>query len=203
MFIEQPPQLIRLLYPDALWRMDKKVKAVYLTFDDGPIPEVTPCVLDLLDKYQIKATVFMVGDNVRKHPKEYQMVVERGHRIGNHTFNHIRGFEYLSKNYLANADKANEYLHTDLFRPPHGHMRWPQYWVLKHKYRIVMWDLVTRDYSKRLNGPQVFQKVKQYVRNGSIITFHDSLKSEQNMKYALPRSIEWLLAQGYEFKVFD
>ena len=203
MFIEQPPQLIRLLYPYALWRMDKKVKAVYLTFDDGPIPEVTPWVLDLLDKYQIKATFFMVGDNVRKHPKEYQMVVERGHRIGNHTFNHIRGFEYLSKNYLANADKANEYLHTDLFRPPHGHMRWPQYWVLKHKYRIVMWDLVTRDYSKRLNGPPVFQNVKQYVRNGSIITFHASLKSQQNMKYALPRSIEWLLSHGYAFKAFD
>ena len=145
----------------------------------------------------------MVGDNVRKHPKEFQMVVERGHRIGNHTFNHIRGFEFLSKNYLANTDKADEYLQSDLFRPPHGHMRWMQYFTLKKKYRIVMWDLVTRDYSKRLNGEQVFQNVKKYARNGSIITFHDSLKSERNMKYALPRSIEWLLSQGYSFKVFD
>ena len=203
MLIEQPPQIVRWLYPRALWRMDKKVKAVYLTFDDGPIPEITPWVLDLLDKYHIKATFFMVGDNVRKHPEEFRMVVEKGHRIGNHTFNHIRGFEYLSRNYLANADKADAYLHTDLFRPPHGHMRWLQYMVLKRKYRIVMWDLVTRDYSKRLNGPQVFAKVKKYARNGSIITFHDSLKSEKNMKYALPRSIEWLLEQGYEFKVFD
>ena len=203
MFIEQPAVFLRWLYPTAIWRMSRKKKVVYLTFDDGPIPEATPFVLDTLDRFGVKATFFMVGDNVRKYPDIYRMVVERGHRVGNHTFNHIRGFEYLSKNYLANADKANEYLHTDLFRPPHGHMRWPQYWVLKHKYRIVMWDLVTRDYSKRLNGPQVFQKVKQYVRNGSIITFHDSLKSEQNMKYALPRSIEWLLAQGYEFKVFD
>ena len=181
MLIEQPPQIVRWLYPRALWRMDKKVKAVYLTFDDGPIPEITPWVLDLLDKYHIKATFFMVGDNVRKHPEEFRMVVERGHRIGNHTFNHIRGFEYLSRNYLANADKADAYLHTDLFRPPHGHMRWLQY----------------------MNGPQVFAKVKKYARNGSIITFHDSLKSEKNMKYALPRSIEWLLEQGYEFKVFD
>lgn len=203
MFIEQPPQLIRLLYPRALWRMDKKEKAVYLTFDDGPIPEITEWVLDLLDKYHIKATFFMVGDNVRKHPAEYQKVVERGHRIGNHTFNHIRGFEYKSQSYLDNTEKANEYLHTDLFRPPHGHMGWGQYRTLRSKYRIVMWDLVTRDYSKRLNGPQVFEKVKKYVRNGSIITFHDSLKSEQNLKYALPRSIEWLLEQGYQFKVFD
>ena len=174
MFIEQPPQFIRLLYPKALWRMDKNERAVYLTFDDGPIPEITPWVLDLLDKYGIKATFFMVGDNV----------------------------EFLSQNYLANTDKANAYLQTNLFRPPHGHMRWMQYHVLKKKYQIVMWDLVTRDYSKRLNGPQVFEKVKKYARNGSIITFHDSLKSEENLKYALPRSIEWLLKEGYEFKVF-
>ena len=112
MFIEQPPLLLRWIYPRAMWRMDKNEKSVYLTFDDGPIPDITPWVLDLLDKYGIKATFFMVGDNVRKHPEEFRMVVERGHRIGNHTFNHIRGFEYLSQNYLANTDKANEYLHT-------------------------------------------------------------------------------------------
>ena len=203
MLIEQPPLPVRWLYPQALWRMDSHEKAVYLAFDDGPIPGITPWVLDLLDHYSIKATFFMVGDNVRKHPEEYRMVVERGHRIGNHTFNHIRGFEYTSRNYLANADKANAYLHTDLFRPPHGHMRWMQYHVLKKKYRIVMWDLVTRDYSWRLTGEQVLEKVQRYVRNGSIITFHDSLKSEPRLKYALPRSIEWLLAQGYTFKVFE
>lgn len=201
MFIEQPPKIIRALYPDAIWRMDPNEKAVYLTFDDGPIPGITPWVLDLLDKYEIKATFFMVGDNVRKHPKEFQMVVDRGHRIGNHTFNHVRGFEYLSQNYLENADMANEVLQTDLFRPPHGHMRWAQYYTLKRHYKIIMWDLVTRDYSKRLNGKQVFRIVKKYVRNGSIITFHDSVKSEENMKYALPRSIEWLKEQGYEFKL--
>ncbi|NDW13308.1 polysaccharide deacetylase family protein [Bacteroides sp. 214] len=201
MFIEQPPQIVRVLYPRAIWRMSPNEKAVYLTFDDGPIPEVTPWVLDLLDTYHIKATFFMVGDNVRKFPETYQMVVDRGHRIGNHTFNHIRGFEYLSNNYLANTDKANELLQTDLFRPPHGHMRLEQYYVLRNKYKIVMWDVVTRDYSKRLNGRQVLRIVKKYVRNGSVITFHDSLKSEKNLKYALPRSIEWMLEQGYEFKL--
>ena len=103
MFIEQPPLILRWLYPRAFWRMDKNEKAVYLTFDDGPIPEITPWVLDLLDKYNIKATFFLVGDNVRKHPKEFQMIVERGHRLGNHTFNHIRGFEYRSKNYLERS----------------------------------------------------------------------------------------------------
>jgi peptidoglycan/xylan/chitin deacetylase (PgdA/CDA1 family) len=203
MFIEQPPLLVRWIYPRAYWRMNRHEKSVYLTFDDGPIPGITPWVLDLLDHYGIKATFFLVGDNVRKHPEEFEMIKARGHRLGNHTFNHIRGFEYLSKNYLANTDKANELIHTNLFRPPHGHMRWAQYMVLRKKYQIVMWDLVTRDYSKRLNGEQVLAKVKKYARNGSIITFHDSLKSERNLKYALPKAIEWLLAEGYTFKVFE
>jgi len=181
--------------------MDPNERAVYLTFDDGPIPDITPWVLDLLDKYDVKATFFMVGDNVRKHPEEFKMVVDRGHRIGNHTFNHIRGFEYLSDNYLKNADKANEVLQTELFRPPHGHMRWAQYFTLKKYYKIIMWDVVTRDYSNKVNGRQVLRILKKYTRNGSIITFHDSLKSEKNMKFALPRSIEWLKEQGYEFKL--
>ena len=203
MLIEQPPKLLRWLYPRALWRMDKNVKAVYLTFDDGPIPEITPWVLDVLDKYNIKATFFLVGDNIRKHPEEFKMILERGHKVGNHTFNHISGLKYLSYNYLANTNKADELIKSKLFRPPHGWMRWGQYMVLSHRYTVVMWDLVTRDYSKRLNGRQVLDNVKKYVRNGSIITFHDSIKSEKNLKYALPRSIEWLLEQGYEFKVFD
>ena len=203
MLIEQPPKLLRWLYPRALWRMDKNVKAVYLTFDDGPIPEITPWVLDLLDKYNIKATFFLVGDNVRKHPEEFKMILERGHKVGNHTLNHISGLKYLSYNYLANTNKADELIKSKLFRPPHGWMRWGQYMVLSHRYTVVMWDLVTRDYSKRLNGRQVLDNVKKYVRNGSIITFHDSIKSEKNLKYALPRAIEWLLEQGYEFKVFD
>ena len=183
--------------------MDPNEKAVYLTFDDGPIPEITPWVLDLLDKYSIKATFFLVGDNVRKHPKDFQMILDRGHRVGNHTFNHIGGFRHLSYNYLENTNKADALIKSNLFRPPHGWMRWGEYMVLKHRYTIVMWDLVTRDYSKRLNGRQVLRKVKRYARNGSIITFHDSIKAEKNMKYALPRAIEWLQEQGYTFKVFD
>ena len=203
MIIEQPSIFLRWIYQRALWRMNRHEKAVYLTFDDGPIPEATPFVLDILDHFQIKATFFMVGDNVRKHPDIFRMVVERGHRIGNHTYNHIGGFKYLSKNYLANADKANETLHTDLFRPPHGWMRWIQYLLLRKKYRIVMWDLVTRDYSKRVTAEDVFHNVKKYTRNGSIITFHDSLKSIEKLRTALPQSIQWLKEQGYTFKTFD
>lgn len=204
MFIEQPPQLIRCLYPSAIWRMDKDKKAVYLTFDDGPIPRVTPWVLDVLDRYGIKATFFMVGDNIRKHPDEFRMVVERGHRIGNHTFNHIRGLSYDINSYLENTDKAcRMMMNTNMFRPPHGYMSPKQYAELKKRYKIIMWDLVTRDYNRKFTGEQILQKVKKYARNGSIITFHDSLKSEENIKYALPKAIEWLMEQEYEFKVFE
>ena len=203
MFIEQPPQFFRQLYPRACWRMNASERAVYLTFDDGPIPEVTPWVLDVLDKYKVKATFFMVGDNVRKHPDVYRMVVDRGHRIGNHTYNHLRGFEEPTAHYVANVDKANDGLGTDLFRPPHGFLRMGQYRALRARYRIIMWDLVTRDYNPKLTGEQVLAKVKRYARPGSIITFHDSLRSVHNLHYALPRAIEWLLAEGYEFKVFE
>ena len=204
MFIEQPPQFIRNLYPSAIWRMDKDERAVYLTFDDGPIPKVTPWVLDVLDRYGIKATFFMVGDNIRKHPDEFRLVVEKGHRIGNHTFNHIRGLSYDIDSYLENTDKARRMMmNTNLFRPPHGYMSPKQYAELKKRYKIIMWDLVTRDYNRKFTGEQILQKVKKYARNGSIITFHDSLKSEENIKYALPKAIEWLKDQGYEFKVFD
>ena len=185
MFIEQPPQFIRRLYPRACWRMDSSERAVYLTFDDGPIPEVTPWVLDVLDKYRIKATFFMVGDNVRKHPDEFKMVVERGHRIGNHTYNHLKGMAVHTDHYVANIDKADCYLSTNLFRPPHGLMSLRQYRALCERYHIIMWDLVTRDYNPKLNGRQILRKVQQFARPGSIITFHDSLRATHNLYYAL------------------
>ncbi len=218
MFIEQPPALLRALYPGAVWRMDPRERAVYLTFDDGPIPEVTPWVLELLDSFGVKATFFMVGDNIRKHPDEFRMVVEAGHRVGNHTFNHIRGFEYNAESYLENTDKACMFMQENLqdslpalrsalypllFRPPHGHMFSRQYAELKRHYKIIMWDLVTRDYSKRLDGPAVLKNVMRYARNGSIITFHDALKSwnNGNLPYALPRAIRFLQQEGYRFKL--
>lgn len=183
--------------------MDRRQKAVYLTFDDGPIPEATPFILDVLDRFGIKATFFMVGDNARKYPHLLEEVRRRGHRIGNHTFNHIGGFKWLSWRYLKNADKANEIFHTDLFRPPHGWMRAAQYWRLQAHYKIIMWDLVTRDYSKWMKSEDIVANVKRYARNGSIITFHDSLKSIEKLKSALPESLQWLHDQGYEFKVFE
>lgn len=203
MIIEQPALWLRWLYPRATWRMDKHEKAVYLTFDDGPIPQATPFILETLAKFNIHATFFMVGDNVRKYPDIYENVLKAGHRIGNHTYNHMGGFRHTVKTYNENAEKANKLLHTNLFRPPHGWMRIDQYLWLGRKYRIVMWDLVTRDYSKWMTAEDVLNNVKKYTRNGSIITFHDSLKSIDKLHYALPEAIKWLKEQGYEFKVFE
>ena len=203
MFIEQPSIWLRWLYPRATWRMDPGVKAVYLTFDDGPIPEATPFILDTLARFGVRATFFMVGDNVRKHPDLYRRVVAAGHRIGNHTFNHMGGFKHTVATYNANAQKADTLLHTNLFRPPHGWMRPDQYFWLGRRYRIVMWELVTRDYSKWMTAEEVLNNVKRYARNGSIITFHDSLRSIDKLHYALPEAIKWLKEQGYEFKTFD
>ena len=202
MFIEQPAIYLRWLYPRALWRMDRHERAVYLTFDDGPIPEATPFILDVLKEHGVKATFFMVGDNVRKFPDLYQRVLDEGHQVGNHTHTHISGLRRSLHEYSYNVEKANAYIKSNLFRPPHGWMRIPQYALLRRKYKVVMWDLVTRDYSKWMTAENVISNVKRYARNGSIITFHDSLKSIDKLRTALPESIKWLKEQGYEFKVF-
>ena len=203
MFIEQPAIWLRWLYPRATWRMDKNERAVYLTFDDGPIPEATPFILKTLAEFGVHATFFMVGDNVRKHPELYDQIVAAGHQVGNHTFNHWGGFKHTTRSYSENVQKANDLIHSHLFRPPHGWMRWEQYFWVGRKYHIVMWDLVTRDYSKWMTADDIVANVKRYARNGSIITFHDSLKSIDKLHYALPESLRWLKEQGYEFKTFE
>lgn len=204
MFIEQPPVLYRILFPEAVWRIKrKKRRVVYLTFDDGPVPEVTPWVLDTLDKYGVKATFFMVGDNVARNPQLFEEIKRRGHCYGNHTMNHLQGMKTTRDDYMHNIDQANELIDSTLFRPPHGLMKWSQARAIKERYNIIMYDLVTRDYSRNLNGDEVLANVRRYARNGSIIVFHDSLKAEKNLRYALPRAIEWLKEQGYEFETIS
>ena len=203
MVIEQPARWMRWLYPKAMWRMDKNERAVYLTFDDGPIPESTPFILDTLAEFGIKATFFMVGENVKKMPELYERIVAEGHQVGNHTFNHLGAFKHWTITYLINTFKANELIHAHLFRPPHGWMRPSEYYWLRKEFRVVMWDVVTRDYSKWMTSEGVVNNVKRYARNCSIITFHDSLKSIDKLKTALPESIRWLKEQGYAFKTFE
>lgn len=200
MLIEQPPILYRLFFPEAIWRIKRRGrKVVYLTFDDGPIPEVTPWVLDLLDKENVKATFFLVGDNVRKHPELFEDLKRRGHSYGNHTMHHVQGLKTSTRGYLRDIEEADALIDSSLFRPPHGIMRFSQSRALRNHYNIVMYDLITRDYDSSIRPDKILRNVMDYARNGSIIVFHDSLRSERNLRYALPRAIEWLKKEGYEF----
>jgi peptidoglycan/xylan/chitin deacetylase (PgdA/CDA1 family) len=206
MFIEHPPRIYRLLFPGASWRIPAaggEQKCVYLTFDDGPIPEMTPWILDILERYNIKATFFCVGDNVRKYPELYRQILSKGHVTGNHTLNHLQGIRCRSKNYVRNVALAARLIDSRLFRPPHGHMRIPQLLRLRKLFKIIMWDVVTRDYSPHMTANGVLNNVKRYAGNGSIIVFHDSLKAKGRIEEALPKSIEWLAKQGYAFKTIE
>lgn len=201
MWIEQPPFFYRLLFTEAIWRiLQRGKKVVYLTFDDGPIPEETPWVLDILDRYDIKATFFMVGDNVRKYPEVFEEVKRRGHSYGNHTMHHLQGLKENATTFFRDITEADQLIGSTLFRPPHGIISPLQTKLIKRHYNIIMYDVVTRDYSKRVTKEQVLENVKRYTRNGSIIVFHDSLKAHDKMRYALPKAIEWLKEQGYEFR---
>ena len=199
MLIEQPPMLYRLLFPEAVWRVKRPgVLTAYLTFDDGPIPEVTPQVLDILDRYGVKATFFMVGDNVRRHPELLDEVRRRGHSVGNHTMHHIQGLKCRWRTYARDIAEAEALINdTRLFRPPHGLMKRVQMRVVNARYNVVMYDVITRDYNRKLSPERVLHNVRRYTRDGSIIVFHDSLKAAPRTLAILPQAIEWLQSQGY------
>jgi peptidoglycan/xylan/chitin deacetylase (PgdA/CDA1 family) len=203
MFISRPPLLLQSLLPGLLWRGDASEKKIYLTFDDGPIPGVTPWVLDFLAEEGIGATFFCVGDNVAKYPDVYASILAGGHATGNHTHNHLRGFKTTKKQYLSNVAQCAEVVHSGLFRPPHGRITPALAKVLRNNYRIVMWDVLTGDYDKQRTPQQCFETVKKHVRNGSVIVFHDSLKAEKNLKPALAQTVKYLKAEGYTFGVLQ
>jgi peptidoglycan/xylan/chitin deacetylase (PgdA/CDA1 family) len=194
------PGFITSLYKSAVWRFPEAGRVVYLTFDDGPIPEVTPWVLDLLRKEGIQATFFCVGENVMKYPEVYQQILDDGHSVGNHTFNHWQGLKHTDRDYFSNIEKAGNYIESDLFRPPHGWLKTSQYRFLKKRFRIIMWDLISCDYDSRHQPEKIFRNITEFVRPGSIITFHDSLKAKQNLTGALPQAIRWMKEQGYRFE---
>lgn len=194
------PGFFTALFKAAVWRFDENDPVVYLTFDDGPIPEVTPWVLELLRKEDIRATFFCVGENVMKYPEVYQQILDEGHSVGNHTFNHWQGLKEDDQAYFRNIEKAGEYIKSDLFRPPHGWLKRSQYHYLKDHFRIIMWDLISCDYDARMTPGKVLKNVTGFVRPGSVITFHDSIKAQHNLTATLPQAIRWMKEQGYRFK---
>ncbi|MDF2450092.1 MAG: pdaA [Bacteroidota bacterium] len=198
-FTVRPPQVLRSYYKGSIWRMDKNEPTIYLTFDDGPVPEITPWVLDVLNNYNVKATFFCVGENIIKHPEIFQRILSEGHQVGNHTFNHLKGWEVSSTVYHKNVEQCQQFTKTDLFRPPYGRIKKSQMKKLMDDYRIVFWDVLSHDYDRLTTSKKCLGNSIKYSRNGSIIVFHDSLKASRNLKFALPQYIEHFLKLSYKF----
>lgn len=195
--------------PDYTWHREAQGKKLYLTFDDGPIPEVTPWVLEQLNRYSAKATFFCVGDNIAKHPDVAQQVLKQGHRLANHTQNHLKGWKTELQEYVRNVELCEQQLQyvyepaprgRKLFRPPYGRISKQQAEQLRSKYELIMWDVLTNDYDASLAAEKCLKKSIHYTQSGSIIVFHDSLKAKRNMMYALPRFLEHFTSLGYSFE---
>jgi peptidoglycan/xylan/chitin deacetylase (PgdA/CDA1 family) len=200
------PKIILLLFPKYIWKLPNAEKKIYLTFDDGPIPEVTEWVLDILKHENIKATFFCIGDNIKKHPEIFKKIIAHNHSIGNHTFNHLNGWKTATKEYLENIELCEKEIlkHTNLesklFRAPFGKIRKKQASAIqKLGYEIIMWNVLSYDFNKDLSNEECLLKVIQNTSNGSIIVFHDSIKANNNLKYTLPIAIQQLKKKGYIF----
>jgi len=204
MYLVKTPWLLKKFYPQLHWNRDRSQPIIYLTFDDGPIPIVTPFVLSTLKQFNAKATFFCIGDNVQKHPDIYQQLLTDGHTIGNHTFNHLKGWKTEDEVYVDNFLKADELLKTSLFRPPYGRIRRSQIQqlkALKPNLQIIMWDVLSGDFDMTLTPADCLKGVLKHTSNGAIVVFHDSLKAFDRLEYILPRAIEVWSKAGYRFEV--
>jgi peptidoglycan-N-acetylglucosamine deacetylase len=202
MYLVKTPWLLKKLYPKLIWNVNHAPGCIYLTFDDGPIPIVTPFVLNILKQYNAKATFFCIGDNVRKHPEIFEQVKNSGHAVGNHTYNHLKGWDTNDQTYLNNFLQADKLLDTKLFRPPYGRMKRSQVKLLqnaKPNLQIIMWSVLSGDFDINLRPEKCLENVIKNTRPGDIVLFHDSLKAKERLEYALPRAMEVWSKRGYLF----
>jgi len=200
MYLVRAPFLVTKLLPKTIWRKDSSDNKIYLTFDDGPIPVVTPYVLDLLKDNKVKATFFCVGHNVKNNPEIYNRIIAEGHSVGNHTYSHLNGWKTNRKKYLENVEECSTLVKSNLFRPPYGKLKPSQLSELNKNYSVIMWDVLSGDYDFKTGKRKCYANVISKVRNGSIIVFHDSLKSRINLEYVLPRFIAYAKGEGFKFE---
>ncbi len=200
----KPPKFLRNLIPELVWDIPAPERGdVFLTFDDGPTPGITEWILDELARHGAKATFFCLGRNVEAYPELYERILDEGHRVGNHTYGHLKGWETDAASYLADAEHASDFIDSPLLRPPYGRISPGQARLLGLRYRIVMWNIISRDYNRRLSPRTCLDNVIRHVREGDIVVFHDSRKAFGNMSYALPRVLDYLDANGMRSKAIE
>jgi peptidoglycan/xylan/chitin deacetylase (PgdA/CDA1 family) len=200
-YLIKTPSWIKYLFNKQIWHIETKKKVLYLTFDDGPIPEVTPWALNELAKHNAKATFFCIADNVCKYPEIYKQILIAEHQVGNHTFSHINGWKSNTKDYLKNIAKAANYINSKLFRPPHGKIKASQAKALRNQgYKIIMWDVLSADFDQSIKPKQCLDNVLKNTAKGSVIVFHDSLKAKKNLYYTLPKVLAHFSKQGFVFE---
>lgn len=203
MYLVKTPKFVPPLFPNYTWKIPTKEKVLYLTFDDGPVPEATPWVLKELAKYNAKATFFCVGENVKKYPGVFDQIKRQGHSVGSHTFNHCNGWITDNVPYYHNVRYAAELVGTELFRPPYGRIKRKQAQFLQRHYQIVMWDVLSGDFDQDLDPAEVAGNVMRNAKKGSIVVFHDSIKSLSNLKGALPMVLKHFSEKGYSFEALE
>lgn len=193
-------KLLRNIYPDMIWdfKSEQNKKKVFLTFDDGPTEEITLWILKNLADYNAKATFFCLGKNIELYPTQYKALREAGHSIGNHSYSHIKGWGVTTGRYIEDVDLADEMIHSNLYRPPYGRITTAQSRRLSDRYRLIMWDVLSRDYSSLLSPRKCYRNVIRDIEGGSIVVFHDSKKAYRNLRYVLPRLLRYLYDNGYE-----
>lgn len=202
MYLVKSPLLLKWYYPSLIWNKTRAQRVIYLTFDDGPIPDVTDFVLKTLKSFNAKATFFCIGDNIRKHADIFEQLKAEGHRIGNHTFNHLKGWKTEDEAYLQNFQECQKLTNTNLFRPPYGRVKKSQITLLRKalpNLQIVMWDVLSGDFDPALSPQRCYENVVKHTESGSIIVFHDSLKAFDRLQYTLPRVLAYFSEQGYTF----
>ncbi len=199
MYFFKTPFWLKWLYPKRIWDIKTHEKIIYLSFDDGPHPTITPFVLDLLKQYNAKASFFCIGHNVERYPQVYQRILSEGHTAGNHTYDHLNGFGTSNSEYIADIKKAANWIESDLFRPPFGRLKSVQARQLKY-YRIIMWDVLSGDFDPALKKETCLKMVKSKTRSGSILVFHDSEKAWEKLEYVLPELMAYFKAEGYQFE---
>lgn len=197
------PFFVPYFYPKRVWHFSRREKTIYLTFDDGPIPEITPWVLNELKKYHAKATFFCIGKNIEENSTIFKQISLEGHTVGNHTFNHLNANKVSDREYIENTLKAEPYFEkgTKLFRPPYGKLNSKKANLLLSKgYKIIMWDVLSADFDQSISEERCLKNVMKNTREGSVVIFHDSKKAAKNLQYVLPKMLAYYSGKGYKFK---